>query len=108
MKKIILAGFIVMTITVISCSSAKKTENSNQPNGAPPSTDEAFAMFDTNKDGKLSKAEVKGPLLNDFAKIDTNGDGFITKEELNKAPKPNRQGPPQGGGQQGPPPNGGK
>ena len=62
-----------------------------------------------NKDGKLSKAEVKGPLANDFVKIDANSDGFISKEELSKAPKPIGQRPQQGqGGQLGPPPNGGK
>lgn len=38
--------------------------------------------MDSNKDGKLSKAEVKGPLVRDFDKIDTNKDGFITKKEL--------------------------
>lgn len=44
--------------------------------------------MDANKDNKLSKEEIKGPLKDDFAKVDTNKDGFITKEELKKAPKP--------------------
>ncbi len=63
--------------------------------------------MDANKDGKLSKEEAKGPLLNDFAKIDTNSDGFISTEELEKAPKPSGQRPQQGqGGQRsGPPTN---
>ena len=51
--------------------------------------------MDSNKDGKLSKEEVKGPLLNDFSKIDTNNDGYISKEELAKAPKPQGGNPPQ-------------
>ena len=83
----------------------QKNNLNTQPNGGPPSTDELFAQMDSDKDGKLSKAEVKGPLANDFAKIDLNSDGFITKEELNKAPKPSGPRPQQG--QQGPPPNGG-
>lgn len=54
----------------------------------PPTVDELFKQMDANKDGKLAKAEIKGPLKDDFNKIDLNKDGFITKEELNKAPKP--------------------
>jgi Ca2+-binding EF-hand superfamily protein len=99
-RKIISGGFIMMMAIIISsCSSSKKTaDNVNMPG-----IDEIFSQMDADKDGKLSKEEVKGPLQNDFSKIDTNSDGFITKEELAKAPKPNR--PPQG--QQGPPPGGG-
>lgn len=62
--------------------------------GQRPSPAEMFTQMDANKDGMLSKTEVKGPLQKDFAKIDTNGDGFISKAELEKAPKPNRQGGP--------------
>lgn len=54
----------------------------------PPTVDQLFKEMDANKDGKLSKVEIKGPLKEDFAKVDTNKDGFITKEELNKAPRP--------------------
>ena len=59
----------------------------------PPSIDKVFEM-DTNKDGKLSKAEVKGPLLEDFARIDANSDGFLTRAEVDKA---SPKGRPQGG-----------
>ncbi|MBK8519303.1 MAG: EF-hand domain-containing protein [Saprospiraceae bacterium] len=93
--------------SMVSCSSNKKATASEQPSGTQPSLTELFAQMDSNKDGKLSTSEVKGPLANDFSKIDTNGDGFISQEELEKAPKPNRQRPQQGQrGQQGPP-NGG-
>ncbi len=56
-----------------------------------PSTAEIFEHMDANKDGKLSKEEVKGPLQRDFSKIDVNNDGFITKKELENAPKPKRR-----------------
>lgn len=47
-----------------------------------PSIDQLFEQMDANKDGKLAKTEVKGPLLDMFSKIDTNDDGYLTKEEL--------------------------
>jgi Ca2+-binding EF-hand superfamily protein len=59
----------------------------------PPTIEELFKQMDANKDNKLSKAEVKGPLKDDFAKIDLDKDGFITKEELKKAPKPEGKRP---------------
>ncbi len=106
MKKLLLQAAIAISLTAaaISCSSAKKAETTAPTNNGAPNTDQLFAQMDSNKDGKLSKTEVKGPLANDFAKIDTNSDGYISKDELNKAPKPNGQRPQQGGGgQQGPP-----
>lgn len=60
----------------------------------PPSIEQLFKDLDANEDGMLSKKEVKGPLKKDFAKIDTNEDGLLSKEELEKAPKPERKGPP--------------
>ncbi|RFC53863.1 EF-hand domain-containing protein [Brumimicrobium aurantiacum] len=38
--------------------------------------------MDTDKDGKLSESEVKGPLAKEFATIDTDENGFLTLEEL--------------------------
>jgi collagen type III alpha len=38
--------------------------------------------MDTNKDGKVSKEEAKGPLAANFARFDTNGDGFLDRNEL--------------------------
>lgn len=96
MKKI-LFGLLFFSI-VTSCNATKQNdENSkaNDQNGNPPTVEEIFKQMDANKDGKLSKAEVKGPLIQDFTKVDTNKDGFISKEELKKAPKPKKpQGPP--------------
>ncbi len=38
--------------------------------------------FDTNKDGRLSKAEAPDRLQQQFESIDTNHDGFLDKQEL--------------------------
>lgn len=68
-----------------------KRERRQGNRNRPRSFEDLLKRMDTNKDGKLSKEEVRGPLANHFSKIDSNNDGFITKEELKKAPKPNRR-----------------
>ena len=40
--------------------------------------------MDLNKDDKLSKEEVKGPLKDSFSKRDKNKDSYLTKDELKK------------------------
>lgn len=82
-------------------TSSEITERRNQPRerGERPDTTKILTEMDANNDGKLSKDEVKGPLLDQFSKIDTNEDNFISKEELENAPKPQRRGS-QGGGRQ--------
>lgn len=97
--KLIYALSFVVILTIASCKTVP-TQNISAPNQgqrpsqgqAPPTVDQLFAEMDINKDNKLSKEEVKGPLANDFAKIDTNKDDFISREEMNKAPKPQQGG----------------
>ena len=57
----------------------------------PPTYAKLLKEMDANEDGKLEKAEVKGPLKEKFSDIDTDEDGFISKEEFKKAPKPERR-----------------
>ncbi len=92
---------VFVMLLAMGCNSQKSTANAdaNRPargeRGQPPSVDDVFKM-DANKDGKLSKDELKGPLARDFSKIDTDNDGFITRKELENAPKPERgQRPPR-------------
>ncbi|MFT5619561.1 MAG: hypothetical protein ACI85I_002807 [Arenicella sp.] len=100
---------LLFLVAFVSCKSNENTTNTvkstttvkNSPNGReggnrPPnkgerlSPDELFKQMDLNKDNKLSKDEVKGPLKNDFDKLDNNKDGFLTKDELPSSPPPRR------------------
>lgn len=68
-------------------------EGGQRGQGERPSSMNIIKQMDTNNDGKLSKAEVKGPLADDFSKIDANDDGYLTKEELKNATQTKGQRP---------------
>lgn len=71
-----------------------KEEHQGPPNGGERlSVDDLFEHMDSDNNGKLSKAEVKGPLAQDFSKIDTNNDTFLSKEELTTLSKRENQRP---------------
>jgi len=91
-KAIILGAFV---FSMSACYAQEKPEGKSGKQGGPPSYAELLEEMDANKDGKLSKAEIKGPLADDFEKVDTNGDGFITEKEFEKAPKPKGGQPPR-------------
>lgn len=80
----------ILGTSLLLAAAATSFAQQGPPNGQrkQPTIEELFKEMDANKDNKLSKKEVKGPLADHFAKIDLNEDGFITKEELEKAPKP--------------------
>jgi Ca2+-binding EF-hand superfamily protein len=85
MQKIVFTAMI-MCFGITFSNAQEKREKQK-----PPTFSELLKELDKNEDGKLAKAEVKGPLKENFTKIDTNEDGFISKEELEKAPKPERK-----------------
>jgi hypothetical protein len=73
--------------------------NAGPPQGRPgemrnqngqPNPAELMRQMDTDRNGKISKTEARGPLQQDFDRIDTNGDGFIDAEELGKMRPPRR------------------
>ena len=92
-------GITMLSIVLLaSCKSSEgddKNSAASRGQGGQPSVEKLLTEMDANKDGKLSKTEVNGPLKDDFSKIDTDNDGFITEAELKNAPKPERQGGPQ-------------
>lgn len=96
MKSISIILVLAFGAVFCSCKTQNSPPEANQPipqapnNEGPPGVEEIFKMDDEDGDGKLSKSEVKGPLLHDFDKVDTDGDGFISKAELENAPKPER------------------
>jgi len=95
MKKmgLAIAGIALLSLINADVLSAQdRQKDGDGPKGERPSIENLFKKMDTNKDGKLSKAEVKGPLKEDFDKVDLNEDGYLSKEEIEKAPKPKRKG----------------
>jgi len=75
-------GFIT-----VSCAQGQRGNDKKEP----PTYAQLLKELDKNEDGKLAKAELKGPLKNEFSKIDTDEDGFISEKEFEKAPKPERK-----------------
>lgn len=57
---------------------------------------ERISQHDSDKDGKVSKAEFKGPDMA-FTRFDTDKDGFVTKTEMESI-KPGKGGGEKGGG----------
>jgi Ca2+-binding EF-hand superfamily protein len=54
-----------------------------------------FKELDADGDGRISKAEARGAIRQNFDQIDTNKDGFISREELLKAATEKRPGLPE-------------
>jgi hypothetical protein len=77
-----------------------------QPPG--PRPHDPMAMFDADRDGNISLAEIRDGSARLFQSIDVNGDGRVTKDEMQahhaKMMGAHRGPPP--GGHMGPPPGG--
>lgn len=98
-QRITLIGIATLGLLfLVSCSSTQNQvqnqQEQKQGKGNMPAVSQLISQMDSNNDGKLSKSEVKGPLLNDFSKIDSNNNGYLEEDELKNAPKP--QGRPGG------------
>ena len=88
----LLKALLVIPVVMFAMSCSAQSDDRRPPKGeGPPSFKELLSKMDANQDGKLAKAEVKGPLQKDFDKVDENKDGFITEKELKKAGPPKRR-----------------
>jgi len=85
------SGLVIALIALLGSSSTFAQSQNRQERKERPTFEQLVEKMDANKDGKLSKEEIKGPLKERFAKVDTDEDGFITAEEFEKAPKPQRR-----------------
>ncbi|WP_372755639.1 YHYH protein [Mariniflexile sp.] len=62
----------------------RQRPNVSQNENAQPNFTNMLQRMDANKDGKISKQEAKGNLLENFDIRDTNKDGYITENELGR------------------------
>jgi len=58
---------------------------------------DTLMAFDKNEDGKLVRAEVPERFQGLFDRVDTNKDGSLTREEIKTSAAAQPQGPPEGG-----------
>src|SRR5215218_3315586 len=47
--------------------------------------EQQFTAMDTDKNGKVSPAEFRSPVLATFDRVDTNKDGVVTQDEARKS-----------------------
>jgi len=85
MKTLVLASAIAAFVTPLSAAASDKA-SSTGPDAT--GAEKMFQSLDKNKDGALSRDEVKGtPHDKDFAKLDKNHDGKLSRDEHAAAPE---------------------
>lgn len=97
--KVAVLGILLLPLTacsqkatmVDSTSNSSSNQQARPERGERPQFADLLVQMDEDNDGKLSKAEVKGPLQNNFSDIDKDGDGFISETEFKSAPPPQRR-----------------
>lgn len=79
MKSNLAIGTAVLAALAMGVATAQDAQNSSKSNVT-------FSSVDTNKDGHISKDEVRymEDLNGSFAKLDTNGDGMLSQAEFGK------------------------
>ncbi|WP_298182889.1 EF-hand domain-containing protein [uncultured Pseudomonas sp.] len=88
MKQVLLAVAVLSAAVLMAGCAADASDKHGHKGGHPPSPERLINELDSNKDGVLSRGEVKGPLADQFAKIDVNHDGVLSLSELQRMPKP--------------------
>ena len=85
-------GILVIALIAAGAINVNAQESKKEEHKKHPTFEQLLDKLDTNKDGKLSKAEAKGPLSHLFDKIDADKNSFISKTELENAPKRKHKG----------------
>lgn len=88
MRKTNLKTGVIVMLFFLGFVAVSGAQSQDRKPKNPPAFSELLKEMDSGKDGKLSAAEVKGPLKEIFSEVDINDDGFITEEEFENAPKP--------------------
>ncbi|MGE5525468.1 MAG: EF-hand domain-containing protein [Rhodospirillaceae bacterium] len=82
--KLLIAASVAAALAIPLSAGAAGEKSSSGDSGA----EKMFKSLDKNKDGYLSKDEVKGtPHDKDFATLDKNRDGKLSREEHAAAPE---------------------
>jgi Ca2+-binding EF-hand superfamily protein len=83
-RMVILTGGVLLLLATNGQTQTKDAKGPKKLAGKSP--DEIVEFFlkqmDTDKDGKISRAEAKAKLAEAFDKIDTNKDGYLDRKEL--------------------------
>jgi Ca2+-binding EF-hand superfamily protein len=76
--------FLVLSLAVGQSPDkpTKKDELKKKMFGGFLTVDALLKQFDTDGDGKISKAEAKGRILENFERFDLNKDGYLDRKEL--------------------------
>jgi hypothetical protein len=90
-----LKSFAVLSALLLSPAVMAQDAPPPPPSGGVPQPEQIFAFLDANKDGFIAKDEAQGPLVQYFANIDTDKDEKISMAELKAAMEAMR--PPEAG-----------
>jgi Ca2+-binding EF-hand superfamily protein len=87
MNKRIYGALAAAAVSVATLATPAFADDNDAKTKLAKRVDDAFARLDTDKDGKISKAEAaKGPRLSkNFETVDADHDGFVTRAELTTA-----------------------
>lgn len=83
MKKLMMLSAAILALQAIPAiaQEAAAPVKDGKPHHEGKGPDRYFEKLDTDKDGKISKAESVAAAEKRFNETDTNKDGFVTKEE---------------------------